>query len=346
MLLEGIFLPLTTPFYPDGRVYLRKLEANVEHYSRTPVAGMLVLGDAGEADGLSDAETHQVLDAAIAFAAAEKVMIAGISRGSVTATLELETVAARAGYDAVAVRIPDCVRDLPADRPERMIYFRAVADRASLPVILFGDGLSVEEVVGLAGHPNVIGAVVQSGYAELRAATAEVSRAVDVTTVFAAVTGRMVRANAAPEPGTFVSAESLTSLTTGGAALALAPPKPALKTRVKRVGFQVLTAGTEGMLAAWQAGAVGAVPRLGACAPQGCYEVWQAFKDEDLPLAEEKQTRLQAAARRMEGWGGVAAMKHGCDWNGYFGGRPRLPLLALDGEAKAALERELGGMRN
>ena len=343
MLLEGIFIPVTTPFYPDGRVYLRKLEHNVEHYSRTPVAGMLVLGDAGEADALTDAEARQALETAIGAGSNEKVMIAGVSRGSVLATLELAAVATSAGYDAVAVRAPEAVRSLAV---ERLIYFRAVADQAPLPVVLLAEGLLVGELAELAGHPNVIGAVVQGGaemVTALKAATAEVSRAVTVTTVFAAVTGRMLRANEAPEPGMFVSAESLSG---GGAALAVAPPRPALKTRVRRVGFQMLVGSTEGMLGAWQAGAVGAVPRLGACAPQGCYEVWQAFKDEDLPLAEEKQERLLAAARRMEGWAGIAAVKHGCDWNGYFGGRPRLPLLALDAESKAAVERELGGMRN
>ena len=211
---------------------------------------------------------------------------------------------------------------------------------------MLGAGLGVEELAALAGHPNVIGAVVDlsvEDLAALRAATAEVSRAVTVTQVFQAVTGRAVRAHEAPEPGAFVSAASLSG---GGAALAVAPPKPALKTRVKRVGFQVLAGRAEGMLEAWQAGAAGAVPRLGVCAPQGCYEVWQAFKDEDLPLAEEKQARLVAAARRMEGWGGVAAMKHGCDWNGYFGGRPRLPLIGLDAEGMGGVERDLGGMRN
>ena len=49
MLLSGIFPPITTPFYPDGEVYYRKIEANVERYSRTPVAGMVVLGSTGEA---------------------------------------------------------------------------------------------------------------------------------------------------------------------------------------------------------------------------------------------------------------------------------------------------------
>ena len=34
MLLSGIFPPITTPFYPDGAVYYKKLEANVERYSR------------------------------------------------------------------------------------------------------------------------------------------------------------------------------------------------------------------------------------------------------------------------------------------------------------------------
>src|SRR5438876_715518 len=43
MLLHGIFPPITTPFYPDGRVYLKKLEHNVDRYSKTPVAGIVEL---------------------------------------------------------------------------------------------------------------------------------------------------------------------------------------------------------------------------------------------------------------------------------------------------------------
>src|ERR1039457_6943496 len=42
MLLHGIFPPITTPFYPDGKIYFRKLEQNVEHYSRTPAVGIVV----------------------------------------------------------------------------------------------------------------------------------------------------------------------------------------------------------------------------------------------------------------------------------------------------------------
>ena len=130
-------------------------------------------------------------------------------------------------------------------------------------------------------------------------ATAEVSRMVTVTTVFAAVTGRMLKETApAAGGGTFVSAEALG----GGSALAVAAPVAALKTRGKKVGFQVLVARTEGMLGAWQAGAAGAVPRLGVCSPQGCCEVWQAFKDGD-PGARGGKAGKDSGVRRG-GWKG------------------------------------------
>ncbi len=61
MLLHGIFPPITTPFYPDGNVYFKKLESNVDRYSRTPVAGIVVLGSTGEAILLSDQERRDVL---------------------------------------------------------------------------------------------------------------------------------------------------------------------------------------------------------------------------------------------------------------------------------------------
>jgi len=64
MLLDGIFPPITTPFYPDGRVYHKKLEHNLEHYSKTPVGGVVVLGSTGEAIMLSDEERREVLKTA------------------------------------------------------------------------------------------------------------------------------------------------------------------------------------------------------------------------------------------------------------------------------------------
>ncbi len=90
MLLTGIFPPITTPFYPDGRIYLKKLEHNVDRYSRGPVSGMVVLGSTGETVMLNEEEQREVLRAAIAVAAPEKVMIAGCGQESVQERLQNE----------------------------------------------------------------------------------------------------------------------------------------------------------------------------------------------------------------------------------------------------------------
>src|ERR1700722_13501934 len=106
MLLHGIFPPVTTPFYPDGNVYYKKLEHNVDRYSRTPVAGIVVLGSTGESIMLSDQERRDVLKIARESAAAGKVLIAGTGVESAVETLRLTEYAAELGYDVAMVRTP------------------------------------------------------------------------------------------------------------------------------------------------------------------------------------------------------------------------------------------------
>src|SRR5215813_3395556 len=106
MLLSGIFPPITTPFYPEGNVYFKKLEHNVERYSKTPVAGLVVLGSTGEAVMLSDMERRDVLQAAREAAAPNKVLVAGTGMESADETLQLTEYAAKVGYDVALVRTP------------------------------------------------------------------------------------------------------------------------------------------------------------------------------------------------------------------------------------------------
>jgi dihydrodipicolinate synthase/N-acetylneuraminate lyase len=112
------------------------------------------------------------------------------------------------------------------------------------------------------------------------------------------------------------------------------------------MGFQILAGDTLGMLEGLQAGAVGAAPGFGACAPQACYEVFAAWKDGDAGLAEEKQTRVTSAAGRIERGMGVAGVKYGCDLTGYFGGLPRLPWLPITGAERVEVEALMQGMRS
>ena len=99
------------------------------------------------------------------------------------------------------------------------------------------------------------------------------------------------------------------------------------------------------MLDALNDGATGIAPAFAAAAPQACYEVYAAWKDQDQPLASEKQQRLLDAARLVEPVG-PAELKFAADLNGYFGGLPRLPHLPLSGEQRSATEVLMKPLRN
>jgi dihydrodipicolinate synthase/N-acetylneuraminate lyase len=351
MLIEGILAAVPTPFYPDERVYFRKLEANVTRYSRSLLSGLLLLGSTGEAVALDDAESRDVLRVAAEAAAPEKVLIAGVGRESVKGTVELAEAAAQFRYDAVLVRTPTYYASQMS--PAAVLhYFRSVADRSPLPVLLYNIprcvpyDIPVELIAELAAHPNIIGIKDSSGNLSRIARTAEATRAaarrtVTVTTIFEAVTARMLAAR--PESGnTFVNAEDLA----GGTAVTAAPPVTPIKTRSKEVGFQVLTGSAAILLEALQAGASGGILGFAACAPQACQEVYLAWKDHDLKLAAEKQARIAAPGQRIVGQLGISGVKHASDFNGYYGGRARSPLLPVTAQEKAEIEGLLAGIRN
>lgn len=354
MLLDGLFIPLTTPFYADGASYWRKLEHNVARYSRTPAAGFVALGPGSEGAGLSDEERRETLRVVSETAAKEKVLIACVAAESVRGALTLAEQAAEARFDAVLLCAP---REWPrlargGSLAQVEMFFRAVADRAALPVILWSEAetpgfvVPLEMAAELASHPNVIGmmdvGLSAERFGEITSATQSVKREVTVTTVFAAVTRRMMDVSS-EGPATFVSAEALSG---GGASVAVAPPKPAIKTRVKTVGFQIVYAGAaSGMSPLLEAGVAGVMPELAACAPQGCHEVWAAFKDGDPALARLKAERL-VEADEMVGEFGVAGVKYACDLNGYFGGAPRLPRVGLSTEERARVEAAMREVRN
>ncbi len=340
MLLEGLFLPLTTPFFADGRLNLNKLEQNIERYSKTPAAGLVALAKTGEPSMLSDEETRQVLSSVALAASREKVLLAGVSRDSVACTLSLADHAAKAGFDAVLVKRPGVLRGVHHARDVRA-YLQMVADRSPLPVVLWSgmeDEVPVEMVAELAAHPRVLGLLDASADGERRrmiaAKTASVKRDVTVTHVFAAVTGRMQT-----EGDGMVSAAALS----GGPAVVAAP---AIRTRVKTVGFQMMAEGTGALLTGLIGGAVGAVAAFAACAPQACYEVLAAWKDGDEALAEEKQRRLVEIARRIEDGLGTPGIKYGCDLNGFHGGVARPPLSPLTGSQRIEVETLMHGIRN
>jgi 4-hydroxy-2-oxoglutarate aldolase len=358
MLLHGIFPPITTPFYPDGNIYYKKLEHNVERYSKTPVAGIVVLGSTGEAILLSDEERREVLKTARDATAPHKVLIAGTGIESATETLRLTEYAAELGYDVAMVRTPHYYKKQM--QPANMLaFYRFVADRSPLPVIIYnfpqatGYDIPAELVIELAEHPNLIGIKESSGDVEkvrrMVEGTRHIKRTATVTETFEAVTPRMLKASAVPN-GELVSIAA--SSREGGASSTSKPSSSAVsvtggvKTRQKAVSFQILVGAAQKLEPSLQAGAVGAILAFADAAPTACYEIYAAWKEGDSELSRLKQQRIAKAAERLVGELGIPGLKYALDMNGYYGGPVRLPLLPITAHVKADIEQFMADIRN
>jgi 4-hydroxy-2-oxoglutarate aldolase len=360
VLLHGIFPPITTPFYPDGKIYFRKLEQNVEHYSRTPAVGIVVLGSTGEAILLSDEERRAVLKCARESTANEKVLIAGTGVESAIETLRLTEYAAELGYDIAMVRTPHYYKGQMANPANMLAFYRFVCDRSPLPVIIYnfpqatGYDIPPEVVVELAEHPNLIGIKESSGSIEkvqkMAESTRHIKRGATVTETFAAVTARMLHAanaaSASVEGGALVTVSALAGTGAQKPSSGAVTVVGGLKTRQKEVGFQVLVGAAQKLHPSLDAGAVGAILAFADCAPTACYEIYAAWKEGDAALAREKQERIVKAAERIVGGLSIPGVKYAMDYNGCFGGVPRLPLLPLTADKKAEVEQLLENIRN
>ena len=369
MLLHGIFPPITTPFYPDGRVYFKKLEHNVERYSKTPVAGIVVLGSTGEAIMLSDEERREVLHTARGACAPHKVLIAGTGAESALETLHLTEHVAELGYDAALIRTPFFYRS-QMQPPNILAFYRTVADRSPLPVIIYNVppftnyDMPAELIVELSGHPNIIGIKESSGDVEkvrrMAESTRHIKRAATVTHTFDAVTPRMMRAaeEASNGTGELVPVAALAGTKSDhvgsdvarageqGSATLKSATISGLKTRQKEVGFQILVGAAQKLHPSLEAGAVGAILAFACPAPTACYEVYAAWKEGDKNLAILKQERILQPAQRVASGLSVPGLKYAMDFNGYYGGPPRLPLLPLTADAKTEVEQLMTDIRN
>jgi len=81
-------------------------------------------------------------------------------------------------------------------------------------------------------------------------------------------------------------------------------------------------------------------------APTACYEIYAAWKEGDAELARVKQERIAKAAERLVGGLSIPGVKYAMDFNGYFGGPVRLPLLPLTSDGKAEIEKLMESIRN
>lgn len=172
MKLHGIFPPIATPFDHKGDIYKSKLIYNVEKWNMTGLAGYVVCGSTGESVMLTTAEKVHCWEIVAGHAKSDKLLIAGTGVESVRETVELTNRAADIGYKAAMVRTPFYYRTLLKRDEAQMLYFRAVADQAKIPLMIYnwpqttGIDISPEAVAKLSEHPNIIAIKESSGNLE------------------------------------------------------------------------------------------------------------------------------------------------------------------------------------
>ena len=166
MNIEGVLVPIVTPFGADGGVNADVLRQLVDRFVEAGVAGIVACGTTGEFYALEDAERELVLRTVAEAARGRITLIAGINALSTPQAIRNARQAQELGYQGLMLTAP------PYSLPEQagiLAHFRTVAAATPLPIILYdfpariGVQIAVETITELARIPNIVGIKESSG---------------------------------------------------------------------------------------------------------------------------------------------------------------------------------------
>ncbi len=99
--------------------------------------------------------------------------------------------------------------------------------------------------------------------------------------------------------------------------------------------FNIISGTIDSFLPALMIGAIGGVVSLADPFPEACCELYRLFKAGNYDDSRALYKRLLHLNQSVSGAFGVAGVKAAMDFNGFFGGNPRAPILPL-----TSLQRE------
>jgi 4-hydroxy-2-oxoglutarate aldolase len=103
-------------------------------------------------------------------------------------------------------------------------------------------------------------------------------------------------------------------------------------------GFQVLVGSAPTLWPSLLMGACGAILAYANAAPYSVIAIWEAYRTREEAAGLDWQNRIGRAAALVTTKYGVPGLKYAMDLNGYYGGRPRLPLCVPTEAAKREIE--------
>ena len=156
----GLIPPMVTPLKADRTLDVAGTERMCDHLVKGGVDGIFLLGTTGEGPHLSAALRRELLREACRAVAGRVPVLAGVTDTSVDESLALAREAKAAGCAAVVSTTPYYYK-LTQDEVEA--WFRELADRSPLPVVLYDMPAHTDTVIepataaALAAHRNIVG---------------------------------------------------------------------------------------------------------------------------------------------------------------------------------------------
>jgi 4-hydroxy-tetrahydrodipicolinate synthase len=162
MELSGAYVPLITPFTPDGEVDAAALERLAREVVAAGAAGIVALGTTGEPAALEDAERRAVLDvcAAVRRDTGTTLVVGAGASGTRRSAAALAELAAWPEVDAALVPVPAFVRPTEVGVVR---HFEELARRSPVPLLAYhvphrtARPLGVAALRALAALPAVVG---------------------------------------------------------------------------------------------------------------------------------------------------------------------------------------------
>jgi len=160
--LDGVFLPLVTPFLKDESIDWDGLKNNVSFYAKSKARGFLALGSNGENKALDEDEKLKILETVLQCKAPHQKVIVACFVETTRQALRFINKVESMEIDYFNLLPPFYFRSRMTDEVLAK-YFTECADGSLKPVLLYnapkfsGVTLSLELVVKLSGHRNIAG---------------------------------------------------------------------------------------------------------------------------------------------------------------------------------------------
>ena len=163
--LEGIFVPMLTPYDDQGEISESELRRFIRWLIDSGVHGLYPNGSTGEATRLTAEERRRVTKITCEEAASKVPVIAGMAEANARESLRACEYAASCGAAAVAIIAPFFYR---LTQDSVFAYFAEIARNSPINIVLynipsFANPIAVETVQRLAEFPRVVGIKDSSG---------------------------------------------------------------------------------------------------------------------------------------------------------------------------------------